>query len=75
MRSIFLQNSTNQLNNITQQIQALNNLVVEYSVKQIYSEAQAYINYKRDVSTMYNPIDRPTQPDFNNKTLELKHWF
>lgn len=75
MRSVFLQSSTNLANQITQQIQALNDLVVEYCVKQIYSEAQAYVNYKRDASTMYTPIDRPTQPDFNNKTLELKHWF
>lgn len=75
MRSVFLQSSTNLPNQITQQLQALNDLVVEYCVKQAYSEAQAYINYKRDASTMYNPIDRPTQPDFNNKTLELKHWF
>jgi hypothetical protein len=75
MRSTFLQSSTNQPNNITQQIQALNDLVIEYCVKHIYSEARSYIIYKKDVSTMYTPIDRPTQPDFNNKTLELKPWF
>ena len=75
MRSVFLQSSTNLPNNITQQIEALNDLVIKYCVKQIYSEAQSYINYKRDVSTMYKPIDRPTQPDYNNKTLELKPWF
>ena len=75
MRSIFLQSSVNQPNNITEQIQKLNDLVISYCAKQIYSEAQAYINYKRDVSTMYQPIDRPTQPDYNNKTLELKKWF
>ena len=75
MRSVFLQSSTNLPNNITQQIEALNDLVIKYCIKQIYSEAQSYINYKRDVSTMYKPIDRPTQPDYNNKTLELKPWF
>ncbi len=75
MRSVFLQSSTNLPNQITQQIQALNDLVVTYCVKQIYGEAQGYITYKRDVSTMYNPIDHPVQPDYNNKTLELKHWF
>lgn len=75
MRSVFLQSSTNLPNNITQQIESLNDLVVKYCIKQIYSEAQSYINYKRDVSTMYKPIDRPTQPDYNNKTLELKPWF
>ena len=75
MRSVFLQSSTNLPTQITQQIQSLNDLVVTYCVKQIYGEAQGYINYKRDVSTMYTPIDRPVQPDYNNKTLELKPWF
>ena len=75
MRSVFLQNSVNLPYKITQQIQELNGLVVKYCVREIYSEAKGYINYKRDASTMYNPIDRPVQPDFNNKTLELKHFF
>ena len=75
MRSVFLQSSVNLPNNITSQIQALNDLVVEYCVKHIYSEAQAYINYKRDVSTMYTPIDRPAKVDVDDKTLELKPWF
>jgi len=75
MRSVFLQNSVNLPDRITEQIQELNGLVVKYCVREIYSEAQGYINYKRDASTMYNPIDRPVQPDFNNKTLELKHFF
>jgi|TARA_B110000967_G_C18779642_1_gene507573 hypothetical protein len=75
MRSVFLQNSVNLPDRIAEQIQELNGLVVKYCVREIYSEAQGYINYKRDASTMYNPIDRPVQPDFNNKTLELKHFF
>jgi hypothetical protein len=75
MRSVFLQNSVNLPDRITEQIKELNGLVVKYCVKEIYSEAKGYINYKRDASTMYNPIDRPVQPDFNNKTLELKHFF
>lgn len=75
MRSVFLQNSVNLPDRITEQIKELNGLVVKYCVKEIYSEAKGYINYKRDASTMYNPIDRPVQPDFNNKTLELKKWF
>lgn len=75
MRSIFLQSAVNQPDNIRVQIKSLNNLVVEYCVKHIYSEAQAYINYKRDVSTMYHPMDRPVQVDVDDKTLELKRWF
>jgi hypothetical protein len=75
MRSVFLQSSTNLPNNITQQIQSLNELVIQYCVKQIYSEARSYIIYKHDVSNMYTPIDRPVQVDVDNKTLELKHFF
>jgi len=75
MRSVFLQSAVNQPHNIIGQIQALNNIVVEYCVKQLYSEAQAYINYKRDVSTMYTPMDRPAQVDVDDKTLEWKTWF
>jgi hypothetical protein len=75
MRSVFLQSSVNLPENITAQIQGLNDLVVEYCVKNIYSEAQSYINYKRDVSTMYTPIDRPAKVDVDDKTLEMKPWF
>ena len=75
MRSIFLQNSVNLPTDIPQQISALNNLVVDYSVKTIYSEAQAYLHYKKDVSTMHTPIDRPIQVDYDDKVLELKPWF
>jgi len=75
MRSIFLQSSVNLPDNIPQQIKSLNDLVIEYCVKHIYSEARSYIIYKHDVSTMYTPIDRPVQVDVDDKTLELKPWF
>jgi hypothetical protein len=75
MRSVFLQSSTNLPNEIPQQIKALNDLVIKYCVKNIYSEARSYIIYKKDVSTMYTPMDRPVQPDVDDKTLELKPWF
>ena len=75
MRSVFLQSSTNLPTNIPGQIKELNHLVVSYCIKQIYGEAQAYINYKHDVSTMYTPIDRPVQVDVEDKTLQMKPWF
>ena len=43
--------------------------------EKLYSEARAYIQYKRDASTMYTPIDRPIYSAENDKTLELKPWF
>lgn len=75
MRSVFLQNATNQPGDISGQINALNNLVLEYCVPQVYGEAQGYLTYKKDASTMYNPIPPPVAADYNSKTLELKHFF
>ena len=75
MRSVYLQNSTNNPDHITTQITKLNNIVVGYCVKHIYSEAQGYLQYKRDVSNMYIPISHPVKADVDDKTLELKPWF
>ena len=75
MRSIYLQSATNQPTGITAQLQALNQLVLNYCVKRVYNESVAYINYLRDASTMYTPISHPVQADVTDKTLELKNWF
>lgn len=75
MRSIYLQSATNKPTDITSQIIALNNLVLDYCVKRVYNEAVAYMNYRRDASNMYTPISHPVQADINDKTLELKPWF
>ena len=74
MRSTFLQSATNLPNKITEQVKALNKLVLDYSVPQIFGEAQGYIKYKNDVSTLVVPIQRPTST-YSNTTLELKPWF
>jgi hypothetical protein len=75
MRAIYLQSATNLPNSITEQIKALNNLVLNFCVLRVYNEAVAYMNYRRDVSQMYNPISLPVQVDVDDKTLELKPWF
>ena len=74
MRSIYLQNAANNPNNITEQVEALNQIVADYCVPQICSEAQAYINYKNDVSNLAVPIQRPVST-YNNNVLELKKFF
>jgi hypothetical protein len=74
MRSIFLQHSLNNIKNITQQIEGLNKLVMNYSVPQIIGEAEGYVKFKNDVSTMAMPMDRPTST-YSSNTLELKPWF
>ena len=75
MRSVFLQSAMNLATDIPGQIAALNKIVVDMFVPKLYNEARAYIQYKRDASTMYKPIDRPVYSAENDKTLELKPWF
>ena len=76
MRSIFLQHSANQLQNISQQIQQLNQMVLDYCIFHVYSEAQSYIKYLHDVSTLAVPLSTPvveTQKDKNN--YKMPNWF
>jgi len=75
MRSIFLQNAANQPDHVTDQIQQLNTLVLNYCIPQVYNEAKGYFKYLSDASTMYNPIDHPVLSTVKDKQLEFKSWF
>lgn len=75
MRGVYLQSATNLCDNITQQISSLNKIVVDYCVKHVYGEAKSYVIYRRDVSYMYKPMDRPVLDTTKDKTLEWKTWF
>ena len=75
MRSIFLQHSKNLAINIREQIETLNKLVLDYSINQVYGEAEGYMKYKRDASTLVVPIAMPILSYSNDKQLELKKWF
>lgn len=75
MRSVFLQYSANQPSNISQQIEQLNKIVLNYCIQQVYSEAQGYMKYVDDVSTLVVPISHPVQASNNDRQLELKSWF
>lgn len=75
MRSVFLQHSANQPTNIPQQIEELNKIVLNYCIQQVYSEAQGYMKYIDDASTLVVPIAHPVQSSNNDRQLELKSWF
>jgi hypothetical protein len=76
MRSIFLQYSANQLNNVTHQIESLNKMVLDYIVPRVYSEAQGYMKYLVDASTMYTPLANPVMASQNdNRNIKMKPWF
>lgn len=74
MRSIFLQYSKFQFDNIHKQIEQLNHMVIEYSSTSIFGEIQGYLKYKEDASNMYTLMDRPVYLH-NDNSLELKTFF
>jgi hypothetical protein len=75
MRSVFLQHSINQEFDIMHQIIELNKIVLNYCIQQVYSEAQSYLKYIDDASTLVVPISHPVMADNNDRQLEFKQWF
>lgn len=75
MRAIFLQYAKNLPNDIPEQINDLNKIVLDYSINQVYGEADGYMKYKRDASTLVVPIAMPIMSSTNDKQLQLKKWF
>lgn len=75
MRSVFLQHSKNKEIDIPNQINELNKIVLDYCIQQVYSEAQGYMKYIDDASTLVVPISHPIQSNDVDRTLEMKEWF
>ena len=75
MRSIFLQYAANKTTNISSQIQDLNQMVLNYCIESVYGEAQGYIKYLYDASTLVVPISHPVMANNSDKELVLKNWF
>jgi hypothetical protein len=75
MRSVYLQNSSNLPSNIKEQIDNLNKMVLDYCIQQVYGEAQGYMKYINDVSTLAVPISHPVMANNNDRQLFLKSWF
>ena len=75
MRSVFLQHSVNKPTAIPQQIVELNKIVLKYCIYQVYGEAQGYMKYMDDVSTLVVPMAHPVQTSDKDKQLEMKPWF
>lgn len=76
MRSVFLQHAANQQQNIPGQIEELNKIVLDYCIFHVYSEAQGYIKYLSDVSSLAVPLAPPimeSQRDKNNYLMP--NWF
>jgi hypothetical protein len=75
MRSMFLQYSSNQKQNVSQQINQLNKMVLDYSIQQVYGEAQGYLKYIDDASTLVVPLAPPVMASNTDRELYFKGWF
>jgi hypothetical protein len=75
MRSVYLQHASNLPYDIPQQVTELNKIVLNYCIQQVYSEAQGYMKYISDVSTLAVPIAHPVMANNNDRELVLKPWF
>jgi len=74
MRSVFLQHAANISNVIPQQIKELNKIVLDYCIQQVYSEAQGYMKYVDDASTLVVPMAHPVQVSNTDRQLEFRSW-
>ncbi len=73
MRSIYLQHSKNLNTNIIEQVRELNTIVLDWCVKEIFSNIQQYDKYCVDVSTLPTPMERsPLMTNKGSKILEVK---
>ena len=59
MRSIYYQYSRNNPLNVIQQVKELNTKVLDWAVPEILSNIKQYMHYKKDVSTLIYPNERP----------------
>ena len=75
MRSIYLQHSKNQPNNIQQQIHELNKLVLEYCIPNINSSIKQYNGYINDITKQQIVMDKPQSVTIKgDKTLMPRHF-
>ena len=75
MRSIYLQYAEHHPDNITEQVERLNQLVLDYAVPSVYNETVGYLKYCQDQSTLVVPLELPRHHDRQYKQLEQKKWF
>lgn len=74
MRSIYLQYAQHYEDKITEQVERLNALVLDYAVPSVYGEVMGYVKYCQDQSTLVVPLELPQHSDREYKQLELKQW-
>jgi hypothetical protein len=74
MRSRYLEYASYNSELITEEIERLNNIIIDYCVPLLYSESVAYEKYCEDQSTLVVPLALPKQNDRDYKQLELSRF-
>jgi hypothetical protein len=75
MRSMYLQYAEHRQDvSITQQVEQLNKIVLDYIVPTLFNETMGYLKYIQDQSTLVQPLELPHLIDRDYKQLELKKW-
>lgn len=74
MRSMFFQNAKHLTTNITKQVEDLNKMVIKECTRRVKNHLDSYLKYKKDISTLATPIDRP-QSTYTNQVLEFRGHF
>ena len=74
MRSRYLEYASYNSELITEEIERLNNIIIDYCVPLLYSESVAYEKYCEDQSTLVVPLALPKQNDRDYKHLELSRF-
>jgi hypothetical protein len=72
MRGIYMEYAEHYPKDIKGQVDRLNQLVLDYAVPNVYSEAVSYFKYLVDQSTIAMPLDRPIPHDRTYKQLEFR---
>jgi hypothetical protein len=75
MRSIFLQNSLNQENDIIGQVRELTGLVISYAVKMILTEIKQFVSYNKEISAPRQIMNHSINTSIRgSRQLEQKPW-
>jgi len=75
MRSTYLTYAEHHPDKITEQVERLNSLVLDYCVPFVFNETKFYMKYLEDQSTIAVPFDKTNKNDRVYKQLEPKFWF
>ncbi len=75
MRSTYLQYAKHTATNITEQVEELNQLVLDYCIHFVYNESISYVKYLQDQNSLVVPLELHVRPDREYKQLQLKPWF